>query len=389
VYYLFAGKFKALLDEFQTSDYLDARAFNIFLFGIILLLTIKNQYARMVAIPFLISPQIWYIFSYCNSDAFGLFSAFLAGYQLINPTSLLHRYFQDDGWRSKLLGALLLSFLIGMLLLLKKNYYPFIVFFYLFLSAKLFLVPYSPISCSFHKKLGCERHLSLSSGLDKSLAERRKTIFIRLMVITLAGVFIFGLRTGADYLVNGLDRQEKILKIEEEVAQTWYKPSTELHKKHVSLYLKERGTSLREMIEQDQWFKRSFQTGFGVYGYFTITAPNIYYDLVRWTGVGLLFFVLGSILLRGGLVNSTLALSAMGLSAALIGVSLYQSWTNDFQAQGRYLFPIIPMLGLLYASSHESINIRMLTLGVTSMYLLGMYSFIFQGLTYIPKIVAP
>jgi uncharacterized membrane protein len=363
VYYLFAGKFKALLDEFQTSDYLDARAFNIFLFGIILLLTIKNQYARMVAIPFLISPQIWYIFSYCNSDAFGLFSAFLAGYQLISPTSLLHRYFQDDKWQSNLMGTFLLSFLIGMLLLLKKNYYPFVVFFYLFLSAKLFL--------------------------DKSLAERRKTIFIRLMVITLAGVFIFGLRTGADYLVNGLDRQEKILKIEEEVAQTWYKPSTELHKKHVSLYLKERGTSLREIIEQNKWFEHSFQTGFGVYGYFTITAPNIYFDLVRWTGVGLLFFVLGSIFLRGGLVNSTLALSAIGLSAALIGVSLYQSWTNDFQAQGRYLFPIIPILGLLYASSHKSISTRMLTLGVTSMYLLGMYSFIFQGLLYIPKIVAP
>jgi len=363
VYYLLAGKFKALLDGFHLADSFALRTFNIVLFGIILLFTIKNMSARMVALPLLISPQLWYIFSYCNSDAFGLFCAFLAGYQVVNPASRLHRYLQSTGWRSRLPDALLLSLLIGILLLLKKNYYPFIVFFYLCLGAQLFT--------------------------NKEFVKKRKSVLLRLMVITLAGLFVFGLRIGADYGVNGADRQEHLSKIQEELAHPWYKPSTELHKKHVSLYLKERGTLLSEMIERDRWFEKSFQTGFGVYGYFTITASYTYYDLVRWTGAGMLFFMLGSIFFRGGMIGSALAISAIGLSAALIGVSVYQSWTVDFQAQGRYLFPIIPMLGLLYAANYHAINNRLLVLGVSSMYLLGIYSFIFQGLLSIPKIIAP
>jgi hypothetical protein len=363
VYYLLAGKFKSLFDGFQISDTFSLRAFNILLFGIILLLSIKDRYARMVALPLLISPQIWYIFSYCNSDAFGLFCSFLAGYQVINPSSHLHRYLQNTGWKSRITSTLLLSLLIGMLLLLKKNYYPFIVFFYLCLGAQLFT--------------------------NKEFLEKRKSVLIRLVMITLAGLLIFGLRIGADYMVNGAHRHENLSRIQEELATPWYKPSTELHKKHVSLYLKERGTLLGEIIERDRWFEKSFQTGFGVYGYFTITASYTYYDLVRWTGAGVLFFMLGSVFLRGGFIGSALALSAIGLSAALIGVSVYQSWTVDFQAQGRYLFPIIPMLGLLYAANYHTINNTLLALGVTSMYLLGIYSFIFQGLLYIPKIIAP
>lgn len=361
IYYLFAGKFHNFMQAFRVPEYLSERMFNVFLFGLIVLYTFRNSFARMVALPFLVSPQIWYVFSYCGSDAFALFVSFFLACELVDPESLLHRYLKGDGWWPKIAGVLVLSVLLGLVFLLKKNYYPFIAFVYLCLGIKLFLA-------------------------EEFFWERKEAVK-RLVLITLVGLTIFGLRFGVDYMVNGLDRQEKLASIQEELAHPWYKPSTELHQKHVSLYLKARGTSLEQVIKIDHWFERSFQTGFGVFGYFTISSPPMYYDLVRWTGAALLVFVLGSIVMRGGFVGCGLSVVVAGLSAALIGVSLYHSWTADMQPQGRYLFPIIPMLGILYAWKHVVVNKQFLILGVSFMYLLGVYCFIFQGLLRIPKLV--
>jgi hypothetical protein len=361
IYYLFAGKFDKLLDRLQLPNYFSSRIFNIFLFALLLLSTIKNRSARMVALPFLLSPQIWYLFSYCNSDAFALFCAFLVSCQIVDSESFLYHYLKDNRWVSKFFMGAILGILLGILFLLKKNYYPFILFFYLCLGLKLFL--------------------------SEDFVGKKKKILTQLSFITLAGLLIVGLRIGVDYTVNGRDRQEKIENLQEELAHPWYKESTDLHKKHINLYRKARGESLQDIVIQDRWFERSFQTGFGVYGYSSINAPNIYYELVRWTGFSLLLFVFGSIFWRGGLIDRGLALSVLGLSLMLIGVSMYHSWTADFQAQGRYLFPIFSMLGILYPATHKAVNSSILSFGVILMYLLGIYSFIFQGLMYIPKII--
>lgn len=361
VYYLFAGKFDNLLERFKLPDYFSLRIFNIFLFTLILLSTLKSRSARLVALPFLLSPQIWYLFSYCNSDAFALFCAFLVGCQLVNPESLLYHYFKDNRWIPKIISGAMIAILLGILFLLKKNYYPFILFFYLCLGLKLFL--------------------------SDDFAGKKKKIFTQLSIITLIGFLIVGMRISIDYMVNGLDRQEKIQKLQEKLAHPLYKESTELDKKHINLFRKARGATLRDIIIKENWFERSFQSGFGVYGYSSINGPHIYYELVRWTGLSLLLFVFGSIFWRGGLINSGLAVSVLGLSVMLIGVSVYHSWTADFQAQGRYLFPIFSMLGILYAITHKAIQSSILSFGVILMYLLGIYSFIFQGLMYIPKII--
>ncbi len=361
IYYLFAGKFHKFLKTFDLPDYLSLRLFNVCLFGLILLLTIRNRYARMVALPFLISPQIWYVFCYSASDAFALFFAFLAACQLIDPASLLHRYLKGEGWWAKLFGAVTLGLLLGIVVLLKKNYYPFIAFFYIVLGVKLFLT-------------------------DQFFWDKKAAI-LRLVLITAIGLGVLGLWGGADYLVNGSDRQEKIDRLQEELAHPWYKPGTELHKKHVSLYRKARGTTLETIVLVDRWFEKSFQSSFGTFGYFTISGSQAYYDLVRWSGVALLVIFFAAIFRGGGIVGSGLAVAALGLAAGLIGVSLYHSWTLDFQAQGRYLFPIIPMLGILYGWNYAAVNRRLLFLALTPMFGLAVYFFIFEGLMRVPRIV--
>jgi hypothetical protein len=361
IYYLFAGKFHKFLKTFDLPDYLSLRLFNVGMFGLILLLTIRNRYARMVALPFLVSPQIWYVFCYSASDAFALFFAFLAACQLIDPASLLHRYLKGDDWRAKLFGAVALGLLLGIVFLLKKNYYPFVAFFYIVLAVKLFFT-------------------------DQYFWDKKAAI-LRLVLITVIGLGILGLRVGADYLVNGSDREEKIVRLQEELAHPWYKPGTELHKKHVSLYRKARGTTLERIVMVDRWFEKTFQSSFGVFGYFTISGTQGYYDLVRWSGAALLVIFFAAIFRGGGILGSGLAVTAFGLAAALIGISLYHSWTLDFQAQGRYLFPIIPMFGILYGWNYAAVNKRVLTLALAPMFTLAVYFFIFEGLLRIPRVV--
>lgn len=361
VYYLPAGKFYKLMQPFKLTDTMSLRMFNVALFALIVLYTIKNSAARMVALPLLISPQVWYLFSYCNSDAFALFISFLLGCQLINPQSLLHRYLKGDEWGPRVVGLLVLPLLFGLLFLLKKNYYPFIAFFYLCIGMKVFW--------------------------SEEYYWEKKEAILRLLVISVVGLAVFGLRIGADYMVNGAERAEKMAVLQEETAHPLYKPSTALDQKHTSLNRKARGVTLQEVIVKDRWFEQTFQSSFGMFGYFTISGPPVYYDLMRWTGTALLAFVVGSIVLRSGLAGGFQALTVLAFSSALIMASLHHSWAVDFQAQGRYLFPFVPMLGILYGLNHKAVNNQVMVLGILSMYLLGFYSFVFQALVRIPKAI--
>jgi uncharacterized membrane protein len=335
------------------------RAFNIFLFGLIVLHTIKNRYARMVALPFLVSCQLWYVFSYCASDCFALYLSFLAVWQLVDPGSLLYRYLTGESISSKVLGSISLGVLLGIILLLKKNYYPFVGLLLFCLILKLFWSP--------------------------ALYWDRKAAIVRLLGICLVGCIFAGLRMGMDYWVNGMERDQKLAQLQEELATPLYKPSTPLNEKHPFLYRKARGATLPQIVLIDRWCEKSFRSAFGQFGYMSISGSDQYYQLVRWSGVLLLLYVLCSVCLKGGWNGIATSGAVLACAAALIGASLYHSWVDDFQTQGRYLFPILSMLGLLCAWNEKAIPKQLLTLGTVAMYCLGVYFFIFVGIAQIPK----
>ncbi len=358
--YLFAGKFAQLVSFFKMRPYWLFRLFNVFLFGCILLYTIRVVDARSVALPLLISPQIWYVFSYCNSDAFALFVTFVVGVQLVVPDSHFNRFIRqkDPGrivWKGVLLGCLL-----GCLLLLKKNYYPYIVFILTYLAWQI-----------YQEKDRQERLLMLK----------------RLAVLSMIGLCLFGLRRGADYYVNGVDRAEKLAKIRVEKARKIFNPKTELEKTHASLYLKKKGVPLSYVVHTKRFFEQTFRSSFGVYGYFTISGPFRYYDCVRWIGCALLLFFLCKVLFYSWRENGIIVLSFLVFSVLLIGFSLYHSWAKDFQAQGRYLFPIVSMLSIVYAKTSKYCIDKLFYLLFFILFLLSGYSFIFIALSKIPKTI--
>ncbi len=360
IYYLFAGKFHKFLQSMHLPEYFSLRLFNVALFGLIVLYAIRSRHARMVALPFLVSAQIWYIFSYSASDAFALFFAFIAACEAINPHSLLHRYLKGEGALVALGGTALLGVLLGIVFLLKVNYLPFVAFFYLVLLAKIF-------------------------ATDEYFWDKKGAV-LRLLLVTLVGLAVYGGRVGVDYLVNGADRDEKIAEVQERMASPLYKPSTELHKKHISLYRKARGATLERIVTVDRWFEKVFRSSFGVFGYFTISAGEGFYDLVRWSGVFCLALFFAAVFRGGGWLGGGLAVVALAIAAALIGKSLHHSWTVDFQAQGRYLFPLLPILGMLYGWHHQVIDRRVILFGVVPLFCLAGYVFIFEALLRIPRV---
>lgn len=356
--YFFCGKLAQLTAPLKLPGYLNLRIFNILLFGLIMLYVFRHQQAGLIAIPFLLSPQLWYVFSYCDSDAFALAIAFFVGCQVVLPDSMLHVYLRAE--KHNVFRLIVLGFLCAMLFLLKKNYYFFILFVFLYVFGKNLL----------HKE-----------WQDKTL------LFKRFALIILIGMCLTGIRVSADYAVNGMDRSEKIAELREKLAQPLYKPSTPLEKKHSFLYRKARGDSLATIIKVDRWFEKTFRSAFGVYGYSTVSASGIDYDVVRWVSTSFLLFLVLSIFVRGGIQGNMLLLLFLSCSGGLIAASLWHSWTADFQPQGRYLFPVIPMLGIIAWHTYRLMPVSISRLFLLTMFMLSVYSFVYVGLLHIPKVV--
>lgn len=358
IFYFFSGKFAELTSFLHMKPFWLLRLFNVFLLGCILFYTIKYTGARYIAMPFLISPQIWYVFSYCNSDAFSLFITFLVGVQVATPDSTFNVFIRQQQDGRIFIRGFLLSCLLGSLLLLKQNFYPYIAFVITVLAWQIW-------------------------QLDSK--EERKTVLKRLLILTLIGLSLFGMRRGADYYVNGLDKADKIAKMRVETAKPLFNPQTDLNKQSFNLSMKKKGVPLMHLVQVRRFFEKTYRTMFGVYGYFTLSASKLYYDLVRWTGIALLLLFLGLIFKNSSRESGLITVSFLVFALALIGFSLLRSWTNDFQAQGRYLFPIIPMLSIVYAKNSKYLNGPLFTSIFMVMFLLSAYSFIFLAIPQIPK----
>ncbi len=355
VSYFFAGKFGQLLEPFHLSEVLSCRLFNVSLFAILVFLAFGAVRFRLFFLPMLLSPQIWYIFSYVNSDAFSLFVVLLTGWQMVNKESTLNRFLEQEQISPvKILG---LGLLLALLIFVKKNYYFFTLFLLLFFAWRCFYYPFP----------------------------KNRIMVKRLLVIVVLGIAFAGVRIGADIHVNGLDKKEKIHLMQERTAKPLFKPSTPLEEKFGSLLLRDRGVEYITILKVFRWGEKSFRTGFGAYGYLTALARDSYYDTVRWLGIASMLFMGLSIMWKSDTSEKILYGGAFLCSLGLIGTASYYAWTYDFQGQGRYLFPIIPIIGMILVQTEKVYNQLVLRILCTMMFFLAVFSFIFIGLYSLSK----
>ena len=350
IVYLFAGKFAEALNSTGLSPFLLTRAFNFGLFIALFLFLLKISFE--IGVPFygilLLSPQIWYIFSYFNGDAFGFF----VGTCLILELS---RFIRGPERTMPQIG---MGVWLGMLLLAKRNYYV------------LLPVVAGVAIC----------HWIFFSGVGKRRALSKKW----LKVVVLAAMIALP-KIVYQQWVNGFDLSEKRVTQMEKMATPGFKPSqvtASYSPWHVNMHAK--GQPLQELLSVHQWHSISFKSMVGVYGWMNVFSPNWYY----WAILILYLILFGRLfLLSRPFVLSELILTAIaifGMAASCVA-SLLNSWNVAFQAQGRYLFPMFCIFLILLAYKWERLPKKLFYLGFFTTGILSLGNFILVGLGNIPR----
>lgn len=358
VVYFLAGKFSKLLTFLDVRQFLRFRLFNIFLFFILLVLSIKHVEYRILTLPLLVSPQIWYLFTYFNSDAFSIFIIIIISYQVISQKSVTNSYLtSSENNKRTITCALLAGLLFSTLLLIKLNFFIFIIFL-------LFV---------FLLKLGFKEYLN------------PKRVILRVGLIMLIAATIFGLRWGIDVGINGFNRKEKLAECRKKLAKPMFSIATPLKDRYHFLRLKERNVPLRDLFEKYNWGSKTFSHSFGVY-FFKPEAKDWYYKFIMVVCIFFALYLAGSIII--GLKADQIILLGVVVfcSILLIAASLWNSWTASFQAQGRYLFAIFIMTGFLMFQSLPNLNKKILNFFILLMFCLSVFSYVFIGLLQLPKV---
>jgi hypothetical protein len=268
-----------------------------------------------------LTPQIVFLSSYVNRDSFSLFTVML----------LLFAWIQGlrTGWDMK--SCLRLA--VGAALCLLSYEYA-----------------YGYVLCSF--VIYCLWYVN-----------HRKTVSFRQFI--LKGLLVLGvalLICGWVYVRNGIIYKGDILarstmlSYGEKYAREDLRPSV----RRVNSYFGQ-GHSILYMLKNTGWLKMTFKSFFSVLGYMDIYAGRWVYAVytlltcVGAAGVVVLGFGFGEKAFRRGKSEGRLPFSnrddfllliSMLLAAALfsVGLSVYYSWSSDYQPQGRYIISAAPFL---------------------------------------------
>lgn len=355
--YILMGKLKNILTYFMEDTVFTCRAFNSLLVLALLLASRQRNFALFL-LPLLCLPQVWYLFSYTNRDGWALFLALLLAWHTQSETGHLQRYLHAAHWRANWVYLLWPAGLLGLLSIELSNYYLFI----LYLLALLVV-----------------------QGLYGT--SQRKTFFLKCLLFVLLAASVFGVRKAIDIEVNGLHKMEQKIAFAEAIADPAFKPSIAgTQAGFYALRLQQKGVTALELFTPKwEWQRLTYKNFAGMYGNeFVEFSPQWYYDCVAVLYGLILTTLLYSVWRYGTLIHwlqGGIALLFMG-GALLMGF-LY-SWLYDFQPQGRYIFPLIPIFMSLCWQSRALFtpNVRAL-LGASAilLLLLGMYSFRTVALT--------
>lgn len=360
IVYLVAGKFLEVFSFLPVNHYLLLRFFNISLFALLLIYCFRNPDLRIVSLPIFISPQIWYIFCYFNSDAFALFILFMITYQVLKVDSLFNKYIRcERNSFSTFIQCIVFGLLFSFLFLIKKNFYFFIIFLGLYFSLQFYKRNYSDPGLIF-KRLG--------------------TVFITI-------ICLFSVHYTLHSAVNNWHRTENIVKMQNKTADVDLNPLNNPKDTNKFLNLRGEGFPLSYVWKDLQWGHITFMSTFGVYGNMAIYNTIPFYQSIR------LLLILFSICILYDLLCSRerdgsflLLLMVIGCSAALIAASFLNSWIADYQPQGRYLLPIVPMAAFFLYTAHRRLLLGRISFFVLVLFLFSAYSFVFLGLADIPKV---
>ena len=336
IVYLAFGKVAALGEAFGLAPTLAMRWFQVLLYWSVAGWMIVRARTFTPALGFLVlTPQVWYVFSYINGDALPF---------AILTVLLTELAWSDSGVRAFLRGERLLPTavvvfggLLGLLLLSKRNY----------------LVSLGFLGGAF-----------LWLGKDARQWRRAAAIVLVAAAVALPWVTYHA-------WVNDWETGQRVDEHAEMIAAPNLKPSGQGVNSFPYIALRAKGVSLWAVLTTLNWPGLSFRSFCGLYGWMRIVAAPWVYSIFSVLYAALLAFLVLPVALRGTRRKQLLLLGVLIFVGLVLGQSVYRSWVYNFQGQGRYLFPILPML-FFYWRLSETPSLRAGTLLVAA--LLGMHS---------------
>ena len=341
--------YTAKLGQFFTDPTVRMRLFSLVIFTVMAGITLKNirkHYALLLVL--LLTPQVWYIFSYSTSDALDFFAGFLSLYELLEENSMLNRLLREPYGRRHILYYGLLSILFIHLMWAKASFYPILVFLFLILLIRLLHQEKKARGALLRKYL-------ILAGLTLG-------IFVIRYLIT-------------DYPYYGFDKLGAVIEVTERQAEYGYKPSTPPIEQAYSMSFFGKGITLGELLTKYEFHKNLFRTFAGFFGSYAFGEGNWYYLLM-----GLLYLsLLGWITVRFIRMKDrqkwqeyAAVMFCCFLQYALI---VFNSWFIDFQPQGRYLLPVLFFVSYLTARTERPEKDRFLRGILVCTCLLSLFAF--------------
>ena len=374
VVYLLAGKFADALSFTGLDVMVRLRLFDVALLLLCAACAWRSRIAALMTVPLLCSAQAWYVFGYFNGDAIALTAAFLLA------TALATWLEQADAEaRLQWHWAITLGVLIALCLLSKRTFYPFLPFvlgyalwrrgfrsasgyqlaalglallglwFYMgspFPGARALIPPAGPRAL-----IGLVALSFIAWGAWHVLRRRPAEVALprTLLAAVAIGAAIFALRVALDIGINGLPGAKSLAlnALAERIAAPIYRPSVAATPGgYLGLALAAKGIGLGDLVfGAFRWPKYVASSFFGLYGYLNVWAPPWMYRAQFLAGAVLLAS-LAVPLARRSSSRIVLGIAAVGAQLA-IELALLNSWVFDFQPQGRYVFAILPIVGVL------------------------------------------
>jgi hypothetical protein len=145
--------------------------------------------------------------------------------------------------------------------------------------------------------------------------------------------------------VNDFHTGQRIFEHADKVAVPEMRPSAQTSPNSFPfMALRAKGVSLWDVLMTLDWVGLSFRSFCGLYGWMSVVAVPWFYRAFAGLYVALLAILIIPVVIGGSRRAWTLLIAVTVCAALVLSQSIYRSWVYDFQGQGRYLFPILPML---------------------------------------------
>lgn len=373
VVYLVAGKSAQLLASVGTDERTTYRLVNVALFLLMLAALAAIRAPPGAYLILLVTPQLWYLFSYFNGDALPFAVGMVAATLVLMPEGRLVPLLRGDATLDLRSAAQVMLFCVclGLMLISKKNYWPVVAFIVLSLAVRT-LDLRAPVAAALATLLvlavadmAAGPALAADYGalivvpaVVAGLAAMAVCAHAGFMLlrqpyprgraIRLASTLGLALLVAAPWIAidqaRNAGKAETVEQLRETYAGDMFKPSYPLADTYPGLRMHEKGNRLPQLLSPPlSWGDTSYRSFLGAYGYMEYFNSGTHNRLA--TMLLVLLLVCGLIVGRATrTLSGAQILICLGSLTAMVGASLLHSWTYDFQPQGRYVLGVLIIL---------------------------------------------